>query len=90
MVVMGPNLPRRGRESDAQSGYAMIGEGQGTVVTGDAAASISEAERLDPVSAGARSNRSPAMIGVPVHFRDQAEAYFRRLARDSQNKRGNP
>ena len=86
MMVMGPHIPT-GTKTDAQSGAT----GRTDARTAVPLASIGQsaaAETLNPELGSARQNTAGAMSGVPVQYRDQAEAYFRRLAEESRKKRG--
>ena len=53
-----------------------------------AGAEVDGAERLVPSTAGTRQGGVGALAGVPARFRDQAEAYFRRLAEERGTTNG--
>jgi hypothetical protein len=80
-TIFGPHLPEgqpsdptTGRTADAQ---AAQGDGPG-FDSADAAA----AETLEPEARAATASASGNLRGVPVGYRDQAEAYFQRLAEE--------
>lgn len=83
MALVGP-AQRSGGDSDAESGTPGPGAGRGP---GRGAAAGGgepvETQRVDPDSARVRSGSLSLIPGVPPEYRDEAEAYFRRLADDS-------
>lgn len=79
MAVMGP-APRGQGEGPGESARPTAG-GRGRQPAADAQ-TFSDAEEITPDAADERSRGVTALPGVPVQFRDIAEAYFRRLAED--------
>ena len=82
MVVVGPHTPSAGDSDAVQSGM-LPGEGRGR---GPGLNSASDGktspETLTPAAGSNRAVSGQNMRGVPVGYRDQAEAYFKRLAED--------
>ena len=83
MAVMGPAVRAAGSESAASQGLTRgAGRGgAGAAGSGDGAESW---EELTPSRTTGRGQGATAMPGVPGRFREEAEAYFRRLATDGQ------
>jgi hypothetical protein len=86
MMVMGPHIPT-GTKAEVQSGTTGRTDAR-TAVPLAAIGQNTAAEALNPELSATRQNTAGAMSGVPVQYRDQAEAYFRRLAEESRKKRG--
>jgi hypothetical protein len=89
MMVMGPHMQRAKAaqgKSDAPPRMTQVqvsangGTGVGSRESSDAAS----AESLTPESASGRQAVAAALAGVPIPYRDQAEAYFKRLAKDAR------
>ena len=76
--VMGPHKPLgdHQRPRSSQNG----GEGLGKVVDGVLSNDGQKPESLTPDSRTGKANSAGNLRGVPAPFRDQAEAYFRRLS----------
>jgi archaellum component FlaC len=76
--VMGPHKPLgdNPRPRSSQNG----GEGLGKAVDGAVANDGQTPETLTPDSRTGKANSAGNIRGVPAPFRDQAEAYFRRLS----------
>jgi hypothetical protein len=81
MVVLGPATPIGG-ESDARSGRTGA-SGPGHPGEGGLFGDPRGAESLTPTARSGRLTTQGNMRGVPVGYRDQAEAYFRRLAEEN-------
>jgi hypothetical protein len=80
MTVMGPHMSTKGDSDEERRGGNRDGRGRGRANT---AADVADgAESLDPESRAARGGGGGNMQGVPVGYKDQAEAYFRRVAED--------
>jgi hypothetical protein len=75
-VVMGPHMQQTG-QADRLAGQAAGDDGPGGVGGGNDARG---AESLDPGAGDGRTTTAGNLRGVPVGYREQAEAYFRRLA----------
>ena len=81
-TIYGPHVQSQG-ESDAESSQGLGRMGK----DGFGAGGIHEedgrgAEAINPETRQATQSGVGAMRGVPVGYRDQAEAYFRRLAEE--------
>ena len=79
MSVFGP--PLAGQKSQARSGRRS-GDGQGKEATVSSGADADGAESLTPESRSLRKGGPGSLRGVPTPYREQAEAYFRRLAEE--------
>ena len=73
----GPSMSDRG--SMGRGGHG-LGKGAGSG-DGDGDEGV---ERIDAPVAGGRGGGSGALLGVPAAYRDQAEAYFQRLAEENR------
>lgn len=82
MALVGPAQRSQG-DSDAESGVPGPGEGRGPGEGASAGGEPIDAERIDPDHARTRSGNVSLIPGVPPEYREEAEAYFRRLADDS-------
>ena len=83
MAVMGPAMAAAGKgifASGAASGPGARGRGRGKGAGNNAEA----AEVYTGVQATERGQGASAMPGVPLQFRDDADAYFKRLAEESR------
>ena len=87
MMVMGPSTPKTGSKSDAKSGVTGRSDSTARAGAGAANGESPGIETLDPQSPNGRPISAAALAGVPVQFRDQAEAYFKRLAQEARKKR---
>ena len=76
VAVRGPRVAETDRKSDKPGAPT-------APITDEQHAGV-EAETLTPDSAAVRDATVSAMPGVPAPYRDQAEAYFRRLADESR------
>ena len=88
MSIRGPHLESRG-EAGGPSGVS------GAQVKGGGYRGSDGAEfpGAEAISAGSHGSAGPAagnLRGVPVDYRDQAEAYFRRLAEEQSGGNGGP
>ncbi len=83
VAVMGP-APTGGEGDGAGRRGALRrpGEGRGGPAADDVAAE--DAERIDAEAAAGRSAGVSVLTGVPLQYREAAEAYFRRLAEDER------
>lgn len=77
-TIVGPHQPLGNRARPRPGRTGLDGEGQGPADTASQAAR--EAESLTPEGRAASRTAAGNLRGVPTPFRDQAEAYFRRLA----------
>lgn len=83
MAVQGPAMrgnQRGGAEGQRSGGH---GDGQGR---DHGVETLDPSESLDPQQAATRAGGGAAMPGVPLEYRDEAQAYFRRLAEDAENQ----
>jgi hypothetical protein len=79
-VIVGPHTPSPGDSDAVQSGM-MPGEGRGRGLGMNLNPDEKgNPETLTPAASGDRAVSGQNMRGVPVGYRDQAEAYFKRLA----------
>jgi hypothetical protein len=82
MSIYGPHQPTQG-QSDARTSQAMGQTGPGGQGKGeDTKDGIPGAETINPAAREPSQSGVGGMRGVPVGYRDQAEAYFRRLAEE--------
>jgi hypothetical protein len=82
MTVMGPHVPS-GKESKVQRGRMAGMQGPGGLAEGGPDDNARGAESLHPEARGGSRNSAGYMRGVPVPYREQAEAYFKRLAEEN-------
>ncbi len=81
-VVVGPHTPSAGDSDAVQSGKLPgDGRGRGLGLNSNSDGTISP-ETLTPAAGSDRAVSGQNMRGVPVGYRDQAEAYFKRLAEE--------
>jgi hypothetical protein len=80
MTVMGPHMNTKGNSDEERRGGSRDGRGRGRA-NGAADFAIGS-EALDPESRTGNTGGGGNMQGVPVGYKDQAEAYFRRVAED--------
>jgi hypothetical protein len=81
MSIFGPHRVSEG-ESDAKrnSGSAQRGTGRGSA--GPEREATRGAETLNPATRQSSRSAAGNMRGVPLPYRDQAEAYFKRIAKE--------
>lgn len=82
-TVMGPHIPT-GNESDMLSGRMTGKAGRGGPGHGDGGDLNLGAESLTPEARAALQNAAGNLHGTPVDYREQAEAYFKRIAEDEK------
>jgi len=80
MAVQGPAT--RGNQNGAGEGQRTGGHGDGQG-TEHGVEVLDPHESIDPSEAARRAGGGAAMPGVPIEYRGEAEAYFRRLAEDA-------
>lgn len=76
----GPRPPRQAFQSRRRGRANPEASGEGTAELGDAEALSAEVVEADSVRA--QQGRTGQLRGVPLEYREQAEAYFRRLAEE--------
>lgn len=79
----GPNAPMTGK-SDARTGRMTAEQANGNGRFDSSTDGARAAESMNVESRIDSSNGAGNLNGVPVGYRDQAEAYFRRLAEESE------
>lgn len=82
-TVMGPHIPT-GNEADILSGRRTGKAGRGGPGHTDGDDFNFGAESLTPEARAAMQNAAGNLHGTPVDYRDQAEAYFKRIAEDEK------
>lgn len=82
-TVMGPHIPS-GDESEMLSGRMTGKAGRGGIGHADGGDLEFGAESLSPEARAAMQNAAGNLHGTPVEYRDQAEAYFKRIAEDEK------
>ena len=81
-VVVGPHTPSPGDAEAVQFGMTPNdGRGRGPGINSNPDGGLSP-ETLTPAASRDRTVSGQNMRGVPVGYRDQADAYFKRLAED--------
>ena len=75
--------PHQGGDDSAERRGGGAGDGKGAAGASDASGRAG-AESLNPDDTTARGAGATGIPGVPVRFRDLAEAYFRRLADENR------
>jgi hypothetical protein len=82
-TVMGPHIPN-GNEAEMLSGRMSGRAGRGGLGHSDGSELDLEAESLTPEARAALQNAAGNLHGTPVDYREQAEAYFKRIAEDEK------
>jgi hypothetical protein len=82
MSIYGPHQMMQG-ESDSRTSQTMDQSGPGGRGNdGSSSGERSEAEQINPETREPSQSGVGGMRGVPVGYRDEAEAYFKRLAEE--------
>lgn len=84
MQVMGPRT-REATESESKNA-TMQSDGRGRYVSPDSTGLPADHESLNPETREFSGSSAGNLRGVPVGYRDAAEAYFRRLAEEQKRK----
>jgi hypothetical protein len=83
--VLGPKT-QEAAESKPQSA-SMQSDGHGRFVGGDEPGDTADHESIDPVTRQNSGSSAGNLRGVPVGYRDAAEAYFRRLSEEAKPRK---
>ena len=81
MSVFGPHQLAEG-ESDATRATGSAAHGPGVGATGPERDASRAAETLNPATRQTSRSAAGNLHGVPLGYRDQAEAYFKRIAKE--------
>lgn len=84
VTIAGPHQPSAGRKESRSGKLGEGGRGQGE--TPDQDSFGGGPESIDPQSRTGRTTSAGNLRGVPVRYRDQAEAFFKRLAEERNAK----
>jgi hypothetical protein len=82
VTLLGP-APHTQADRNAQTGTPGFGNGPGPGRSAAAGDQLGNAQTINPDSVRTHTGRISLIPGVPPEYREEAEAYFRRLADDS-------
>lgn len=84
VTIAGPHQPSAGTKESRDGRLGEGGRGRGD--TPDQESFAAGPESIDPQSRTTRTSSAGNLRGVPVRYRDQAEAFFKRLAEERAGK----